>query len=351
MHGVHNEVMSSSSCGLEHNKDRRSASQGGSKVPAASTAVRGDTAAAKRGPVRRRCSSGSERCRKQLSALNTEQSGAQKIRARIQTCLESRAGSGTCGRPLSRCRRAPRAAAAVVASTATSAGTTSRDEESSNVVADAEPRLNASHLGKAEVKHRSPSRSTSAGLSQRALTGTSAPTPELRPPPRAGPPPAAFAPPKRALQSLGAGTPPETATEAAASAAPTASPGVTAVGDSHQLLQVYRNIFEEVILRDGEYGATLRKVKGVYESYFLEVQRENARLRDFVATLQRALQGRGVAQAPIRWTAPSPDRDLATAWAQPEQHQVSASSPPRPFARPASVPRLDLQSLSPTRMA
>ncbi|OLP98135.1 Voltage-dependent N-type calcium channel subunit alpha-1B [Symbiodinium microadriaticum] len=74
--------------------------------------------------------------------------------------------------------------------------------------------------------------------------------------PERGPPPLAFAPPKKAVQTLGASS-----------------------KLSQELLQVYRNIFEElslqeVILRDHEYGATLRK--------------------DFVATLQRALQGRGL---------------------------------------------------------
>lgn len=274
-----------------------------------------------------------------MPTLSTEQSGARKIRARIQTCLESRAGSGThgtLGRPPSRSRQAPRATATeVTASTATSAETTSRDDESSNVMVDPE-RWDAGQAAKAEVRHRSPTRSTSAGLSQRAFTGSSAATSEPWQQVRTSPPPLAFAPPKKAVQTLGASAPPAATAEAAASAAAATT---TAGGDSQELLQVYRNIFEEVILRDHEYGATLRKVKGVYESYFLEVQRENARLRDFVATLQRALQGRGAAQAPLRWTAPSPDRDLAAAWAPTEKIQVATASPQRPFARPASVPR------------
>ncbi|CAE7936047.1 unnamed protein product, partial [Symbiodinium sp. KB8] len=65
----------------------------------------------------------------------------------------------------------------VTASTATSAETTSRDDESSNVMVDPE-RWDAGQAAKAEVRHRSPTRSTSAGLSQRAFTGSSAATSE-----------------------------------------------------------------------------------------------------------------------------------------------------------------------------
>mmetsp|Transcript_46127 Transcript_46127/g.86031 ORF Transcript_46127/g.86031 Transcript_46127/m.86031 type:complete len:365 (-) Transcript_46127:137-1231(-) len=329
---------------------------------ATSASGAGDTAVPRRVPVRRRAGSSTGRSGRDVTALSSEQSGADKIRARIQTCLQSRAGSGTCSRPLSRCRRAPKSATEVLGSSATSAGTTSRDDESqltsqmtSQMTADGtcDASSGAWKAEAAQHRHRSPSRSTSAGLSNRAAPGPAvSAVSEAQPRPRAGAP-QAYVPPKRAPPVAGVSASPGRPVEATAAAATGQAPSFIqtqgtsgAAEGSLQLLEVYRNIFEEIIIRDRAHGATLRKVKGVYDAYFLEVQRENARLRDFVATLQRALAGRGAASGQLRWTAPSPDRDLAAAWGP--EVQASAATPAQPFTRPASVPRLDLRALAPT---
>eukprot|EP00435_Cladocopium_sp_Y103_P010403 s693_g2.t1 len=256
---------------------------------------------------RRRSSSCSGDGRKCVTPMVAEHSEAsEKIKARIQSCLASRAGNGRSkhwkGEGPEKTMPPPKEVAEKPR------GRHSQRSGSRS------PKI-------AEIPKEgwgASSRSTSAGVS-----------PQREP----GVPPAALGPPVPSGQRLLGRTP------SPQEGRPEPPPG------GSNLLDVYRNIFEEIILLDHQYGATLRKVKSIYDSHLdglEELRRENERLRAALAPGPGAWNPVRRASAPAIGPLVAPVAPVAPVAVVP-----AMAAPAQFHGAGPLVPKLNLQGIYP----
>jgi len=272
---------------------------------------------------RRRSSScsGDGRCVTPMAAEHSEAS--EKIKARIQCCLASRAGNGRSKHWKGEGSEKTAAAPKEVVTEKPRGRNSQRSESRSPKIAE----MPKEGWGTS-------SRSTSAGVSPQR---------------EQGPPPAALGPPVPRNQRLLGRTP------SPARPVPEGpeKPEPRAGGDN-DLLGVYRNIFEEIISLDHQYGATLRKVKSIYDSHLdglEELRRENERLRAALEPGVGAFNPLRRASAPAVAMVPVPGPTLPGLSAGTVVGSTAAGAlahfPLNGAGRPQSVPRLNLQGIYP----